>query len=641
MIDAFTIMTYGGIVLWSWSHNPNGRHQQAQLVDSLVSNILIEDKTNAQREHLLGDSKLKWLFSVEAQLVFIVIFPRFLQFMQIDNFLRDVREQFEARVSKLCPRARGNARNASSMYAAVDDYAAVFDDDFKKLLARFDALEKYASAPVRAQQQLSSNKNNNNNDDDDDENEDVEDENQDDENQNKNNNNDKSTSSSSSSFPPPPPANSDTLPPNASKQMKKQLVGRNGQVLNNNNSSSSSTPSSPTTAPTKDGKKPKKEARTWLKDGSAGTVSALQAQNNAALELERQSSASSVEQLDQAAVVARQRYVKVDAKTGKEMAINEKDWSEQVQERGRFASWFRSVVGNVELDAQDLAKMIPKLKEKLVSKNVAVDVADKICESLHANLTGKKIGTFASMEAVVEEALVDSLRRILRPKREINLLRTVEEAQARGRPATVCMTGVNGVGKTTSMAKIAYYLKQNGFSVLFAAGDTFRNGAVEQLQVHGRCLGIHVFQMGYNTDPTLVARNAIQYAKTNKIDVVLIDTAGRMQDHESRMAALARLIGENTPDLVLFVGEALVGNNGVDQLRKFNQCLLDYATLAKNARGIDGIVLTKFDTIDDKVGAAVSMVYQLGQPIIFVGVGQTYQDLKSIEPDVVVECLMK
>lgn len=406
-------------------------------------------------------------------------------------------------------------------------------------------------------------------------------------------------------------------------------------------SAAAASSSSSSSSTNNNNKKPKKEARQWLRDGSAGTLGDFQAQRDAAAELEAKSSSASAAQLDQAAATARQKYVKIDQKTGKDAAVNEKDWSDQIQERGRFATWFRSVVGNVELDTQDLDKIIPKLKEKLISKNVAVDVADKICESLRTTLTGKKIGTFSSMEKVVEEALVDSLRRILRPNREINILREIEESKARQRPYVIVFCGVNGVGKSTSLSKIAYWLQQNGYSLLMAAGDTFRHGAVEQLQVHGRCLNAPIFQLGYGTDPTLVTKQAVQFAAKNKIDVVLVDTAGRMQDHESRMAALARLIGDNNPDLVLFVGEALVGNNGIDQLRKFNQCLLDYATLSKNSRGIDGIVLTKFDTIDDKVGAAISMVYQLGQPIVFVGVGQTYQDLKSIEPDVVVECLMK
>uniref|UniRef100_A0A0A9ZB02 Signal recognition particle receptor subunit alpha n=1 Tax=Lygus hesperus TaxID=30085 RepID=A0A0A9ZB02_LYGHE len=146
--------------------------------------------------------------------------------------------------------------------------------------------------------------------------------------------------------------------------------------------------------------------------------------------------------------------------------------------------------------------------------------------------------------------------------------------------------------------------------------------------------------MGYGTDPSTVAATALAQAAREHIDVVMIDTAGRMQDHESRMRALAKLIHDNSPDLVLFVGEALVGNNGIDQLRKFNRCLIDYAPVGSQCHGIDGIVLTKFDTVDDKVGAALTMAYELGQPIVFVGVGQTYQDLKIMDHNIVVNALM-
>lgn len=141
-------------------------------------------------------------------------------------------------------------------------------------------------------------------------------------------------------------------------------------------------------------------------------------------------------------------------------------------------------------------------------------------------------------------------------------------------------------------------------------------------------------------DAAGIAMEAIRYAADSKIDVVLVDTAGRMQDNEPLMRALSKLIKVNEPDLVLFVGEALVGNEAVDQLVKFNQALADHSS-SDNPHIIDGIVLTKFDTIDDKVGAAISMTYITGQPIVFVGTGQTYTDLKALNAKAVVHALMK
>jgi len=195
--------------------------------------------------------------------------------------------------------------------------------------------------------------------------------------------------------------------------------------------------------------------------------------------------------------------------------------------------------------------------------------------------------------------------------------------------------GVNGVGKSTNLAKIASWIQQNGHSVLITACDTFRSGAVEQLGVHANRLKVELFQKGYAKDPTDVAVDAIKYATKQNKDVVMVDTAGRMQDNQPLMKALSKLVNTTKPDLVLFVGEALVGNDGVDQLVKFNQALKELST----EKGIDGVLLTKFDTIDDKVGAAISMVYTTGQPIVFLGVGQTYKDLKRMNVQVVTQAL--
>merc|ERR1712194_573665 len=144
---------------------------------------------------------------------------------------------------------------------------------------------------------------------------------------------------------------------------------------------------------------------------------------------------------------------------------------------------------------------------------------------------------------------------------------------------------------------------------IIAACDTFRSGAVEQLKTHARCLGVDLFDRGYGKDAADIARQAIHHAGQEGYDVVLVDTAGRMQDNEPLMRALAKLVAINTPDLVLFVGEALVGNDAIDQVTKFNRSLIDMSHDPRNPRGIDGMLLTKYDTVDDKVGAALSMVY--------------------------------
>merc|ERR1712047_154350 len=211
--------------------------------------------------------------------------------------------------------------------------------------------------------------------------------------------------------------------------------------------------------------------------------------------------------------------------------------------------------------------------------------------------------------------------------------------------------GVNGVGKSTNLAKICFWLIENNFKVLIAACDTFRAGAVEQLRTHTRRLNslhpetdgkpmVQLYEKGYGKDAAGIAMEAINHARDTNIDVVLVDTAGRMQDNEPLMRSLAKLISVNGPDLVLFVGEALVGNEAIDQVVKFNAALADHSS-QENPHTIDGIVLTKFDTIDDKVGSSISMTYIPGQPIVFVGTGQTYTDLKSLNAKAVVTALMK
>ncbi|KAF7699145.1 signal recognition particle receptor subunit alpha isoform X1 [Silurus meridionalis] len=312
----------------------------------------------------------------------------------------------------------------------------------------------------------------------------------------------------------------------------------------------------------------------------------------------------------------------------------------------------KGLVGSKTLIRQDMEPALEKMKDHLIAKNVAAEIASQLCDSVARKLEGKVMGTFTTVMSMVKQALQEALVQILQPKRRVDILRDVLEAQAQHKPFVITFCGVNGVGKSTNLAKISYWLIENGFSVLIAACDTFRAGAVEQLRTHQRRLNslhppqqhgrpvVQLFERGYGKDAAGIAMEAIAYARNQGFDVVLVDTAGRMQDNAPLMTALAKLIAVNSPDLVLFVGEALVGNEAVDQLVKFNQALADHS-MSDHPRLIDGIVLTKFDTIDDKVGAAISMTYITSQPIVFVGTGQTYNDLRSLNARAVVNALMK
>ncbi|GLC40532.1 hypothetical protein PLESTM_001084700 [Pleodorina starrii] len=336
--------------------------------------------------------------------------------------------------------------------------------------------------------------------------------------------------------------------------------------------------------------------------------------------------------------------------------------------RGLLASFVSSlkmnVVGTSALTRADVEPALADMKRKLMERNVAEEIAAQVCDSVGRRLEGQRLAGFTGVVAFVRTAFEEALSGILN-KRAVDVLLDIKKSQARGKPYVIVFCGVNGVGKSTNLAKIAYWLGGHGIKVTIAACDTFRAGAVEQLKTHCARLRVPLYERGYEKDPAKVAYEAVRQAERDGQHVVLVDTAGRMQDNQPLMRALSNLIAVNNPNLVLFVGEALVGNDAVDQLTKFNKALSDLAPTAAaaaasgaagasgrgNADGsaltrrhggvIDGIVLTKFDTIDDKVGAALSMVYTSGAPIMFVGCGQTYVDLKKLNVKSVVKSLLK
>ncbi|KAL7981505.1 hypothetical protein Chor_002401 [Crotalus horridus] len=332
---------------------------------------------------------------------------------------------------------------------------------------------------------------------------------------------------------------------------------------------------------------------------------------------------------------------------------NSSNTSKKKSGLGGMFGMLKGLVGSKSLSREDMEPVLEKMKDHLIAKNVAAEIAVQLCESVAKKLEGKVMGTFTTVTSTVKQALQESLVQILQPQRRVDILRDVMDAKVHRRPYVITFCGVNGVGKSTNLAKISFWLIENGYSVLIAACDTFRAGAVEQLRTHTRRLNtlhppeshngrtmVQLYEKGYGKDAAGIAMEAILYARNQGFNVVLVDTAGRMQDNAPLMTALAKLIAVNTPDLVLFVGEALVGNEAVDQLVKFNKALADYS-IAQSPRLIDGIVLTKFDTIDDKVGAAISMTYITSKPIVFVGTGQTYCDLRSLNAKAVVAALMK
>ncbi len=304
----------------------------------------------------------------------------------------------------------------------------------------------------------------------------------------------------------------------------------------------------------------------------------------------------------------------------------------------KLTSGLKNYIGNKVLTEEDLEPTMKEFKNILMEKNVAKEIADNICSSVSKSLLNTKTQSFTTITATAKESLKETIAKILTPKSEFDVLKQALAARKRGEPYKIVFIGVNGVGKSTNLAKVGYLLMNNGLKIMLAACDNFRSGAVEQLKTHSRALGVDIYDKGYKDDPAYIAKEAIEEAKKKGYDCVLIDTAGRMQDNEPLMKSLAKLVEINQPDAILFVGEALTGNDSVDQLQKFNQALIDYSKKEK-PRTIDGILLTKFDTVDDKVGAALTMVYTTGKPVVFVGTGQKYTNLKKLNVNNVLNAL--
>jgi signal recognition particle receptor subunit alpha len=339
----------------------------------------------------------------------------------------------------------------------------------------------------------------------------------------------------------------------------------------------------------------------------------------------------------------------VEEEKGKKAKFSTLSWLMQTGSRASALLSGLSKTAPRKLAPDELDALLTAVQEKLASANVANDVSDALVARVAEGLRGKELSDAADASAAISESLSIALERVLCPRAPPDLVRDAKAKAAAAASAGIPMDqrspfiivfcGVNGVGKSTTLAKVAYMLKDAGLSVSVAACDSFRAGAVEQLKRHTTALGISLFEQGYARDPVSIARGAIVAATKAGTQVVLIDTAGRMQNNKELMAQLARLVAAHSPDTVLFVGEALVGHDGADQLSSFDLALTDYIG-GNRARRIDGIVLTKFDAVDNKVGTAVSMVYKTGIPIAFVGVGQTYPDLRRLNVRAVVDALI-
>jgi len=267
-----------------------------------------------------------------------------------------------------------------------------------------------------------------------------------------------------------------------------------------------------------------------------------------------------------------------------------------------------------KIKEDDFTELFDELEMLLLENNVALEVIDELRRKLKIQLLGKEMKK-GQIQQEIQEALKKSISEILiEPE---NLVEEIKKhCKYSPEPYKILFFGINGAGKTTSIAKLCYLLQKNKLSCILAAADTFRAASIEQLEIHGNKLGVKVIKHDYGSDPSAVAFDAIKYAQANKINVVLIDTAGRMHTKDNLLKEMEKICRVTKPNLKVFVAEAVSGNDATEQAKAFNQIA-----------GIDASILSKVD-VDEKGGTILSIGYVTNKPILYLGVGQEYQDLE-------------
>jgi fused signal recognition particle receptor len=286
---------------------------------------------------------------------------------------------------------------------------------------------------------------------------------------------------------------------------------------------------------------------------------------------------------------------------------------EVLEKPKKYTNWLRKT-----LTKDKFEELFEELEMILLQNNVAYEAVESMKKSLEKKLVGEsaKIDIIGALKESIEELLQN-------PPNIINQIK-----EKKDEPFVILFAGINGSGKTTTIAKLANLFKKNKLSVCLASADTFRAAAIEQLQIHADKLEIPLIKKDYGSDPASVGFDAVKYAKKNNIDVVLIDTAGRMNNRDSLMKEIEKIARVNSPDLKIFLGESITGNDATTQAKDFNDAI-----------GIDGIILSKAD-VDEKGGTAISVSHVTGKPIYFLGTGQTYDELEAFDKKNLVKRIM-
>jgi fused signal recognition particle receptor len=306
--------------------------------------------------------------------------------------------------------------------------------------------------------------------------------------------------------------------------------------------------------------------------------------------------------------------------------IEEKQKEESKPGTESFFKKITSKIGKIKISEKEFNVYSEELEMLLLENNVALEVAEKIIEDLKEDIIGKEL-----LKKEIEEEIKESFKKIIEEIliEPFDVIEKVKEkvSDQSKEPYVILFCGINGSGKTTSLAKVTDFLKQKGISCVMAAGDTFRAASIEQLKEHGEKIGVKVISHEYGSDPASVGFDAIKYAKKNLIDCVLIDTAGRIHTAKNLLKEIEKISKVCKPDLKIFVGESITGNDAVEQAKSFNWAI-----------NIDGIILTKAD-IDEKGGTALSVGYVTKKPILYLGTGQEYDKIEPFDKEKFIERL--
>ena len=286
--------------------------------------------------------------------------------------------------------------------------------------------------------------------------------------------------------------------------------------------------------------------------------------------------------------------------------------------RGHFSNLYDKITKS-ELRGKDLDTVLDEFHMTLLESDIALPAADYIRDQLKLRIEQLQFTRFSDPRGQVRGILQEILLSVLEKPGRVDFFRLVEEKKKKGEQLIVVFVGVNGTGKTTSIAKLAHILQKKRYSVILAAGDTYRAGSIQQLEEHARRIGVKTIKHDYGADAAAVAFDAVNYARAHGVNVVLIDTAGRMQTNKNLLEEMRKIVRVTKPDLTVLVVDALTGNDALEQGKVFGEAVK-----------IDGIILAKLDA-DVKGGSSISLSYILGRPVLLVGTGQGYDDLEAFQ----------